>query len=397
MTDLTRESRGNQLGKLKTAGLVTLAAFIAGVAFVQIAVVPKTDAQMNPVRMHPPYFVSGKVERFHRNLRVADLHTDTLLWKRDPRERHNYGHADLPRLREGGVDLQVFSAVTKSPKGLNFGENSADAPDDITTLAIAQLWPPRTWGSIYERAAYQAQRLQKLEAEEANDLVIVRTAADMQIDDGRMLTVLLTEGAHPLEGKLENIARLKDEGYRIMGLQHFFDNELGGSMHGTSKAGLSEFGREAVLEMRRQNIIIDLAHSSEQVVRDVLKLTPDPIMISHGGVLSHCPRTSSRNLPDELTKAIAARGGIIGIGYFEGAICDISPKGIARALIDAVAVLGEDAVALGSDFDGTVETALDTSELAAITQELVKADMDEDIIAKVMGENVYRFLSQNLE
>jgi len=193
-----------------------------------------------------------------------------------------------------GCLAKLQAAVTKSPKGLNFGENSADAPDDITTLAIAQLWPLRSWGSIYERAAYQAQRLQKLEAEEANDLVIVRTAADMQIDDGRMLTVLLTEGAHPLEGKLENIARLKDEGYRIMGLQHFFDNELGGSMHGTSKAGLSEFGREAVLEMRRQNIIIDLAHSSEQVVRDVLKLTPAPVMISHGGVLSHCPRTASR-------------------------------------------------------------------------------------------------------
>jgi len=181
-----------------------------------------------------------------------------------------------------------------------------------------------------------------------------------------------------------------------MGLQHFFDNELGGSMHGTSKAGLTEFGRQAVLEMVAQSIIIDVAHSSEQVVRDVLELTPAPVMISHGGVLSHCPRTASRNLPDELTKAIAARGGIIGIGYFEGAICDISPKGIARAIMDAVAVLGEDAVALGSDFDGTVETALDTSELAAITQELLNAGMDEDVIAKVMGENVYRFLTKNL-
>lgn len=387
--------------KLKTIGFGVIAAAIAGVAFVQVAVIPKTDKSMNPVRLHPPYVVSGKTQRLHYDLRVADLHTDTLLWKRDPRSRHNYGHADLPRLIEGGVDLQVFSAVTKSPKGLNFGENAADAPDDITTLALAQLWPPRTWGSIYERAAYQAQRLQKLEADESNELLIVRTAADMAIDDGRLLTVLLTEGSHPLEGKLENIARLKAEGYRIMGLQHFFDNALGGSMHGQSKnnmgkAGLTEFGRQAVLEMRRQGIIIDVAHSSEQVVRDVLALTPDPIMISHGGVLSHCPRTASRNLPDKLTKAIAARGGIIGIGYFEGAICDISPKGIARAIIDAVAVLGEDAVALGSDFDGTVETALDTSELAAITQELIDAKMDDSVIAKVMGENVYQFLGTNL-
>lgn len=383
--------------KLKTIGLGALAAVLAGVVFVQIAVVPKTDASMNPVLEHASYDITPQTRSLHRRLRVADLHTDTLLWKRDPRKEHNYGHADLPRLRKGGVDLQVFSAVTKSPEGLNFGENAADAPDQITKLALAQLWPVRTWGSIYERAAYQAQRLQKLEAQERNALLIVRTAADMDINDGRMLTVLLTEGAHPLEGKLENIARLKAEGYRIMGLQHFFDNELGGSMHGTSKAGLSEFGRKAILEMVAQGIIIDVAHSSEQVVRDVLALTPAPIMISHGGVLSHCPRTASRNLPDELTKAIADRGGIIGIGYFEGTICDISPKGIAAAIIDAVDVLGEDAVALGSDFDGTVETALDTSELAAITQELVNAEMDEAVIAKVMGENVYAFLSNNLQ
>jgi len=387
--------------KVKIISFGIIAAAIAGITFVQIAVVPKTDASMNPVRDHAPYAIDKSTKTLHESLRVADLHTDTLLWKRDLRERHSYGHADLPRLREGGVDLQVFSAVTKSPKGLNFGENAADAPDDITTLAMAQLWPLRTWGSIYERAAYQAQRLQKLEADARNELVIVRTAADMKINDGRLLTVLLTEGAHPLEGKLENIGRLKDEGYRIMGLQHFFDNELGGSMHGQSKnemskAGLTEFGREAVIEMSAQNIIIDLAHSSEQVVRDVLALTPAPVMISHGGVLSHCPRTASRNLPDELTKAIAARGGIIGIGYFEGAICDISPTGIASAIIDAIDVLGEDAVALGSDFDGTVETALDTSELAAITQALVNADINQDVIAKVMGENTYRFLSENL-
>ena len=384
------------MGKLKTIGFSVIVAAIAGTVFVQVAVVPKTDASMNPVREHAAYETTPEMRHLHRQLRVADLHTDSLLWKRDPRKEHSYGHADLPRLRKGGVDLQVFSAVTKSPKGLNFGENAADAPDQITKLALAQLWPPRTWGSIYERAAYQAQRLQKLEAQSSNALVIVRSADDMKINDGRMLTVLLTEGAHPLEGKLENIARLHGEGYRIMGLQHFFDNELGGSMHGTSKAGLTEFGRKAVLEMVDQGIIIDVAHSSEQVVRDVLALTPAPIMISHGGVLSHCPRTVSRNLPDELTKAIAARGGIIGIGYFEGTICDISPKGIARAIIDAVNVLGPDAVALGSDFDGTVETALDTSELAAITQELMNAGMSEDVTAKVMGENVYRFLSENL-
>ena len=292
--------------------------------------------------------------------------------------------------------MQVFSAVTKSPRGLNFGENEANAPDDIQMLAIAQLWPIRTWNSIYERAAYQAQRLQKIEANPKNGLKIVRKADDLNTSEGVIATLLLTEGAHPLEGKIENIARLYDEGYRAMGLQHFFDNELGGSMHGTSKGGLTPFGREAVQDMSDRGIIIDVAHSSEAVVRDVLALTDKPIFISHGGVLSHCPRTKNRNLPDALTKAIAARGGIVGIAYFEGAICDISPKGIAAAIIDAIDLLGEDAVALGSDFDGTVKTSLDTSELAAITHELLQANISEPVIRKVMGENAYRFFAQNL-
>ena len=382
--------------KTKIAGLFILAAMMGGLWYHLAVFVPGTDAKMNPVNPHPPHPVFMEAQKLHPTLKIADLHTDTLLWRRDPTKRHDYGHVDIPRLREGGIDLQVFSAVTKSPRGLNFGENAEDAPDDIKLLAMAQLWPLRTWNSIYERAAYQAQRLQKLERDPKNGIKIVRSKEDLDTGGGVIATLLLIEGSHPLEGKIENIARLYNEGYRAMGLQHFFDNELGGSMHGTSKGGLTEFGRKAVLEMVRQGILIDVAHSSEAVVRDVLTLTDAPIFISHGGVLSHCAKSEDRNLPDDVTKAIAARGGIIGIGYFEPAICDISPAGIADAIIDAAAVLGMDAVALGSDFDGTVTTSLDTSELAAITHALLQRNVSEADIRKIMGENAYRYSKENL-
>ena len=365
-------------------------------SYVLSVVVPLQDAKMNAVKPHEAYTVSNTAKTLHADLLIADLHSDSLLWRRNPEKRWSRGHVDLPRLREGGVDIQVFSAVTKSPRGLNFDGNDADAPDDITTLAQVQLWPIRTWGSIYERAAFQAQRLQKLEKRSKNKLVIARTKADLEQPAGTLVTLLLTEGAHPLEGDIANIARLYDEGYRAMGLQHFFDNELGGSMHGRSQAGLTEFGREAVLEMERKNIMIDVAHSSHQVVRDVLALVKTPIFISHGGTISGCPKTANRNLPDDILKQIAARGGILGIGYFSGAICDISPRGIAKEIIHAVDLLGEDAVALGSDFDGTVMTSLDTSELAAITHELLAQGMAEPQIRKVMGENVKRFFTNNL-
>lgn len=381
---------------LKVSLSLILLIILGAAAYVFGILVPQTDAKMNPVTPHAPYPVSSAAKALHADLLIADLHTDSLLWRRNPEKRWDRGHVDLPRLREGGVDIQIFSAVTKSPKGLNFDGNDEDAPDDITLLAQVQLWPIRTWGSIYERAAFQAQRLQKIEKRSKNKLVIARTKSDLDQPAGTLVTLLLTEGSHPLEGKLENIERLYDEGYRAMGLQHFFDNELGGSKHGRSQAGLTDFGRKAVLEMERRNIMIDVAHSSNQTVRDVLATVKAPLFISHGGTISGCPKTANRNLPDDILKQIATRGGILGIGYFSGAICDVSPKGIAKEIIHAVNLLGEDAVALGSDYDGTVTTSLDTSELAAITHELLRQGLSEARIRKVMGENAKRFFAENL-
>ncbi len=369
---------------------------VGGGIYVFAFLVPGIDAEMNKVIPHAPYPVSAEAEALHQTLDIADLHADTLLWRRNPEKRYERGQVDFPRLEEGGVDFQIFSVVTKSPRGLNFDENSADAPDDIARLAKAQLWPLRTWDSIYERAVFQAQRLHKLSSKDKNNLVIAKSKSDLNQSEDILVALLLTEGAHPLEGKIENIARLYTEGYRAMGLQHFFDNELGGSMHGQSQTGLTEFGKEAVREMENQGIIIDMAHSSIASVRDTLAITERPVFISHGGTISHCPKTANRNLPDDILKEIASRGGIIGIGYFEGVICDITPKGVAAAIIHAVDLLGQDAIALGSDFDGTVETAFDASELAALTNELLAQGMSEPILRKVMGQNARRFFKSNL-
>ena len=120
--------------------------------FLFLIMVPQTDARMNAVVDHNPYQISETHQTFHDSLIIADLHGDTLLWRRNPEDRHDYGHIDLPRLRDGGVNIQIFSTVTKTPRGLNFDGNSADAPDDLTLLAMAQLWPARTWTSIFERA-----------------------------------------------------------------------------------------------------------------------------------------------------------------------------------------------------------------------------------------------------
>lgn len=337
----------------------------------------------------------------HASLFVADLHADSLMWARDFLQRGNRGHVDLPRLVEGNVALQVLTTVTRSPHGLNYESNAADARDDITLLALVQRWPPRTWDSLTERALYQAERLEGFVARSQGGLRVIRNRADLEsliaqrgAGAETVGVVLGTEGSHALDGKLENIDRLHQAGFRIMGLQHFFDNALGGSLHGTSGAGLSEFGRAALAEMQRRGIVIDVAHSSPAVVEDVLAATDAPLLVSHTGTYGHCP--GPRNIPDVLMQRIAARGGLIGIGFWAEAICDASPAGIAAALEAAVALLGEDAVALGSDFDGAVTTTIDAAGMSAITAALLARGMDERRIAKLMGGNVRDFLLRSL-
>lgn len=375
----------------------------AGVAIVLLAafaiiffVVPvRVDASLNHVIEHEPYAVSAQARTLHATIPVADLHADTLLWMRDPTQRQSRGQTDIPRLIEGGVKLQVFTAVTKSPKNLNYGENESNS-DDITLVAILQRWPMATWGSLFERALFQAKRLQKADEDFGPEFRMVRTRSELQrsLNVGALAGVYGIEGAHPLEGEIENLDRLYDAGLRVVGLQHFFDNELGGSLHGTSGAGLTDFGRAVIARANEREMIIDVAHSSEAVVGEVLALSTRPLIVSHTGLKGHCD--SARNIADETMKAIADAGGLVGVGFWDGAICTPDLATIAEAIVYAVDLLGADHVALGSDFDGTVTTPLDASELPALTQALLDAGLDEKTVRAVMGENAVRFFLENL-
>jgi len=262
----------------------------------------KIEDSMNVNLPHEPYVVSDRATKLHNSLFVADLHSDSMLWKRDLRKKSSIGHMDLPRLHQGNVALQVFSATTKSPSGQNYESNEADS-DNITSLAVASFWPVRTWGSIYERAVYQLQKLRKLDQQ--SELTVITSKQQMrsfvagrQNGDSAIAAIYLIEGAHPLEGKIENLDLLFDQGLRIMGLTHFFDNELGGSLHGISGEGLNEFGRSVIRRANELGLIIDIAHASPQMVEDVLALSQTPVVLSHGGVKGACD--TARNLDDSL-------------------------------------------------------------------------------------------------
>ena len=203
----------------------------------------------------------------------------------------------------------------------------------------------------------------------------------------------IAEGAHALEGNIENLDRLIAEGHRLFGLHHFFDNALGGSLHGEGQAGLSDFGREVVTRVASGPYILDLAHSSPQVVRDVIEMTDIPLVVSHTGVTAFCE--TQRNLPDDLMQAVAQTGGTIGIGYWDEVACgQITPEDIASMIAAAVELLGEDHVSLGSDFDGCrLPVGMeDCTKVPKITEELIRRGYADGDIKKILGENVLRVM-----
>ncbi|GIZ13869.1 dipeptidase [Pseudomonas sp. NCCP-436] len=358
------------------------------------------DAQLNSVATPGPYPAGASAQKLHRSLFVADLHDDALLWERDLLKRYGYGHSDLPRMLEGRLGLQVFSTVTKTPRGLNVESNAADS-DNITLLAMAQRWPRETWNSLLQRALYQAQKLHAAAADSDGRLVLIRTRNDLQDfikawqqDPQRLAALLATEGLQPIEGRLENIDRLYDAGFRIAGLTHFFDNEVGGSAHGLEKGGLTPLGRQVIHYLEEKSMLVDLAHASRPLIDDVLAMATRPLLVSHTGVEGTCP--GSRNLSDRHIEAIAASGGVIGIGYWSTAVCDTSVAAIVRAIRYTADKVGVEHVALGSDFNGTVHTPFDVTGLAQITDGLLAAGFDEAAIAAIIGGNVQRLLLASL-
>jgi len=336
----------------------------------------------------------------HQSLDIADLHADTLLWYRSLIERSDRGQVDLPRMIDGNMAVQMLTTVTKSPSGQNYDRNSAEAGDTITLLALAQRWPLATRDSLFARAIYQSERLHNF-ASESPDLEVVTSSEELkQVLKAReagsnvVAGLLGTEGSHALDGDLANIKRLYDAGFRMMSLQHFFDNKLGGSLHGESNAGLTDFGRQAVLEMDALGVMIDVSHSSPQVVDDVLKLIESPLIVSHTGFKGHCDR--KRNISDALIARIAARGGLIGVGFWSEAVCGDDVAAIADAIAYGINTFGLDAVALGSDWDGAVTTPIDASDLAYLTSALIKRGLTPEEVHAVMGGNTIRYLLEHL-
>ena len=378
--------------KILLGGLALL--ILAAILFFTLApgIVERGMNKVVPV----PLKITPRAQALHATLQIADMHADTLLWQRSLLDRADRGQVDLPRMIAGNYALQVFSSVTKTPKGQNYDSNPSNT-DNITALAIADLQPPRTWGSLLQRSLWHAQKLDRYAAASGGRLRVIRTAADLDLllaDRAKGAKVvggmLSVEGLQDLEGKLSNLDVLHTAGFRMAGLAHFFDNEIAGSMHGEAKGGLTPLGRQVIRRMEALGMVVDIAHSSHATIAEVLAMARRPVVASHGGVQATCK--VNRNLTDDEIRGIARTGGVVGIGYWDAAICSTKPEAAANAIAHVRDLVGIDHVGLGSDFDGAVTTGFDASQLAAVTQALIDRGFTDADIAKVMGGNVLRVL-----
>ena len=364
-------------------------------------------------------------DKLHREALVADLHCDTVLRMKkgfDFSVRDTSGQMDIPRLREGGVDLEAFACWIPG-----------DTPLD----------------SCVARVDLMLDSLHEQTGRHAGQIAVCKTAAEAEaiVSSGRIAAFLAIENGLAIADNLANLRHYCERGVRYMTLVHTSSHDWCISSADTSPAfdGLTPFGEEVVREMNRLGIIIDISHAGPAAVARVLAITSDPVIASHSCVHALCPH--DRNLTDDQIAAIAKNGGVIGINFFSGyldyrfnAIAD-SVKEEYKAEIDSIDALypndygarhkalawlfeildkrqsrlditigtvvdhiaqivrlvGPDHVGLGSDFDGVFafpKGLNDCSRMPAITKELVRRGYSEVDIRKILGGNFMRVFRQ---
>lgn len=331
---------------------------------------------------------------------IADLHCDELLWNRNLLKEHNYGHVDLPRMLKANMAMQVFTIVSKTPRNMNIEHNDGST-DNITLLSFAQLRPINSWFNLTNRALAQCKDLRDAAADSKGQLRLITSKetlqqfiADRKTNPHIMSAMLGVEGAHCLDNDIGNLEKLYNAGVRYIGLAHFFDNEWAGSAHGINKGGLTAKGKELVKKMDSLHITIDLAHASPKTIDDVLAFTSSPVIVSHTGVQGVCNNT--RNLSDKHLMEIGKHNGLVGIGLWETAVCGTDAAATAKSIRYVADKIGVDKVALGSDFDGAIQTHFDVTGLPLIVNALLKEGFTRSEIEMIMGGNIRDFFLRNL-
>ncbi len=318
----------------------------------------------------------------HEASLVVDLHTDSLIAARglgrDLSRRHRPPrgvrpwmlHADIPRLREGGVDA-VFLGIVTHP------------------------WPRHAWERALARIRYCRYVVEKNSADLA--LAVSPDDIDEARRAGKIAVLIGVEGMHMLGGRLERIGELHALGARYITMAHFTSNRFAVSSADTRKKGvrLSELGCMAVEEMNRLGIMIDLAHTHTRLISEVCRRSEAPVMVSHGAV--QALRPAFRNLSDDDVTAVASTGGVIGLIFATHWLVEKGEGATLDTVVDHAdhvrRLVGVDHLALGSDWDGLIATPLgmrDAADLPELTRAFLRRGYSDDDVEKILGQNFMR-------
>lgn len=331
-----------------------------------------------------PETATDEARSLHAEQPAIDLHADTLMWSRwigyDIHKAHEPplplaalgGHVDLPRMREGGMGAQFFGLV------------SLPLADRARGMARA----------VHE----QIDALEAQIAHRPRAFRLARTAADVEscTQDGAIAALLGIEGAHALEGDLDNVAVFARRGVRYLGLLHFSANEAGRPAYGRGRddgAGLSRWGMSLVERCEAEGVIVDLAHVNRRGFLDACQIARKPPIVSHTGVLGAFEHW--RNIDDDQLRAVADKGGVIGVIFCPRYVGGDGLEPVVKHMLHIVDVVGEDAAALGSDWDGfIVPTAplRDPRGLPLLTSALLAAGLSRRAVGKILRGNALRVL-----
>ena len=329
--------------------------------------------------------------RFHEQHLSLDSHCDTPMFFQqdihfDQRDPHIL--VDLHKMTEGHLDASIMVAYLPQQERTPAGHEAAFAQADSLLTQIEDMVT-----GANQRAVAQGM---------AEPLILGHTPADLAWAkaNGRKAIMPAIENGYAIGTSLDHLRHFAQRGIVYLTLCHNGNNEICGSARpreGEPQTGLTHFGADVVQEMNRLGIMVDLSHASERSFFDALDASATPIVCSHSSARALCDHP--RNLTDDQLRALAGRGGVAQVTFYDGFL----RQGGGASILDAVAhlnhmvqIMGVEHVGIGTDFDGDggVPGLASASELINLTRRLLRQRYSEADLALIWGGNFLRVMQQ---
>ena len=325
-------------------------------------------------------------------MKWIDMHCDTLseIIRQRKELKRNDLCADLERLLQGGAGAQFFACFVNAAR---YGLNTKDADEKM-------IWDQAYWNVL--SMIGRAKREQNERFEIAVEPEMIQRQLWEETDESEILYGILTvEEGGVLNGRMERLGELYDRGVRLMTLTWNYTNCIGSPNSrnpAVMEEGLTEFGINVIEQMNDKGMIIDVSHLSDGGFWDCIRYSRAPIAASHSNARMLCRHP--RNLTDEMLRALGEKGGVAGVNFYSPFLREKGRAQLADLVLHIrhmVNCAGEDAVALGSDFDGfdpadCPEGAGSVLDVGKVFSSLKKNGFTQRQIEKIARDNVRRLI-----